>query len=74
MKKTVKVKPNSKKQAIVEQIDGSLLVHLKSPPIDGKANQELVELLAKEFGVSKSKITIQSGLSGRYKLVNIDND
>lgn len=71
MKKSVKVKPNSKNQAIVEEEDGSLTVHLKSPPVDGKANKELIELLAKKFNVSKSSITIQLGLSGRNKLVNI---
>jgi uncharacterized protein (TIGR00251 family) len=72
MKKSVKVKPNSKKQAIVEEEDGSLTVHLKSPPVDGKANQELIEILAKKFDVPKSNITIQMGLSGRKKLVNIE--
>ncbi len=71
MKKSVKVKPNSKKQAIIEEEDGSLTVHLKSPPVDGKANQELVELLAKKFAVPKSHITIRLGLSGRNKLVEI---
>ncbi|MFM7887641.1 MAG: DUF167 domain-containing protein [Pseudanabaena sp.] len=72
MKKSIKVKPNSKKQAIIEEDDGSLTVYLQSPPVDGKANQELVVLLAKKFGVPKSNISIQAGLSGRNKLVNIE--
>jgi uncharacterized protein (TIGR00251 family) len=72
MKKSIKVKPNSKKQAIIEEEDGSLTVHLKSPPVDGKANKELVELLAKKFDVPKSNISIQMGLSSRNKLVNIE--
>lgn len=72
MKKAVKVKTNSKKQQIIEEPDGSLTVYLKSSPIDGKANKELIELLAKKFGVPKSDITIQNGLSSRYKLVEID--
>jgi uncharacterized protein YggU (UPF0235/DUF167 family) len=38
MKILVKVKPNSKQQTIIKDEDGSLLVKLKSPPIDGKAN------------------------------------
>ena len=73
MKKSIKVKPNSKKQAIVEEEDGSLTVHLKSPPVDGKANNELIVLLAKHFNVPKSQITILVGLTGRNKLVNIEN-
>ena len=47
MQKRVKVKPNSKQQKIEESADGSLTVHLKSPPVDGKANEELIKLLAK---------------------------
>lgn len=74
MKKQVKVKPNSKQQKIQEEADGSLTVHLKSPPVDGKANEELIKLLAEKFHVSKSQITIKSGLSSRTKLVEIDTD
>ena len=71
MKIQVKVKPNSKQQKIEEGDDGSLVVYLKSPPIDGQANQELIKLLAKRFQVSKSNISIKSGLSSRNKLVEL---
>ncbi|MBO3463632.1 DUF167 domain-containing protein [Aetokthonos hydrillicola Thurmond2011] len=72
MQKKVKVKPNSKVQKIQEEADGSLTVHLKSPPVDGKANQELIELLSKKFNVPKSYIRIKSGLSSRQKLIEVD--
>jgi uncharacterized protein (TIGR00251 family) len=74
MQKQVKVNPNSKKQNIEESADGSLTVHLKSPPVDGKANKELIELLAEKFDVPKSKIRIKSGLSSRNKLIEIKTD
>ncbi len=74
MQKQVKVKPNSKKQTIEESADGTLMVHLKSPPVDGKANKELIELLAKKFDVPKSNIRIKLGLSSRTKLIEIDTD
>ena len=74
MRKQVKVKPNSKIQKLVEEPDGSLTVHLKSPPVDGKANEELIKLLSKKFDVPKSHITIKSGLSSRQKLIEIDCD
>lgn len=70
----VKVKPNSKKQAIEQSSDGSFTAHLKSPPVDGKANRELIELLAQQFNVPKSYIRIKSGLSSRNKLIEIDSD
>jgi uncharacterized protein (TIGR00251 family) len=74
MQKQVKVKPNSRKQNIEESTDGSLTIHLKSPPVDGKANKELIELLAKKFDVLKSQIRIKSGLSSRTKLIEIDTN
>ncbi|GBE93416.1 DUF167 domain-containing protein [Nostoc cycadae] len=74
MQKKVKVKPNSKQQKIEEQADGSLTVHLKSPPVDGKANEELIKLLADKFDVPKSYVTIKSGLSSRQKLIEISTD
>ncbi|MBH8562178.1 DUF167 domain-containing protein [Nostoc sp. CENA67] len=69
MQKKVKVKPNSKQQKIEEQTDGSLTVHLKSPPLDGKANEELIKILAEKYDVPKSHIKIKSGLSSRLKLI-----
>jgi len=74
MQKKVKVKPNSKQQKIEEQADGTLTVYLKSPPVDGKANEELIKLLADKFDVPKSYISIKSGLSSRQKLIEIITD
>lgn len=74
MQKSIKVKPNSQQQKIIEEADGSLTISLKSPPVEGKANEELIKLLAKRFNVPKSKITIKLGLSSRQKLVVIDTE
>lgn len=68
---TVKVKPNSKQQAIVIEDDSSLTVRLKSPPADGQANQELIELLAERFGVPKSHVSIKSGATSRIKRIEV---
>ncbi len=67
----IKVKPNSKQQQITEEADGSLTIRLKSPPVDGKANAELIKLLADKFEVPKSAIVIKSGISSRNKLVEV---
>ena len=72
MQKSIKVKPNSQQQKIIEEADGSLSISLKSPPVDGKANEELIKLLAKKFFIPKSRIRIKLGLSSRQKLVTID--
>lgn len=67
----VKVKPNAKQQKLEAQPDGSWIAHLKSPPVDGKANAELIQLLAKRFAVPKSHVTIKSGGAAKLKLIEI---
>ena len=70
----VKVKPNARSSSLEEPGDGMVwLAHIKSPPVDGKANQELIAIVAKHFGCAKARITIKSGASGRMKLVLIDD-
>lgn len=73
MKKlSVQVKPNAKQQKIETGDNGELIVRLQSPPVDGKANAELIKLLAKTYGVRKSQINIKSGLTSKIKQVEID--
>ena len=72
MKISVKVKPNSKQQKIEKSADGSLIVRLKSPPVDGKANKELISLLSQKYNIAKSQISIESGLSSKNKLIEIN--
>lgn len=69
----IKVKPNARASALTAQDDGSWLAQLKAPPVDGKANEALIELVAKHWGVRKAQVSIKSGASSRMKLVTIDN-
>ena len=67
----VKVKPNSRASGLEEQADGIWLARVKAPPVDGKANTELIELVAEHFAVSKGAVLIKSGAGARLKLVQI---
>ena len=67
----VKAKPNARVSALTQQDDGTWLAHLKSPPVDGKANAELIALLADHFGCRKQDVTIKAGASARIKRVTI---
>lgn len=68
----IKVKPGSRTSSLEELPDGSgWLAKLKSPPVDGKANAELISLVAEHFGCRKADVTIRLGASGRSKLVQI---
>ncbi len=73
MRITVRVKPGSKKGPLVEaNEDSSLTVFLQQRAVDGAANEGLIELLAKHFGVSKSRVTIEAGFTSRLKRVEVD--
>lgn len=67
----VKVKPNARQSSLERQTDGSWLAQLKSPPVDGKANAELIALIAREFGCAKSAVEIATGAGARIKRVRI---
>lgn len=71
MKITVRVKPNAKKSG-VEKVGEEYIVSVKAPPIEGRANAELIEVLADYFKVPKSKIRIISGIRSKKKIVEID--
>jgi uncharacterized protein (TIGR00251 family) len=67
----VKVKPNARVSLLEQADDGSWRAQLKAPPVDGKANAELVALVARHFGCPRAAVTIRHGASGRKKLVQI---
>ena len=70
----IKVKPNARASSLAQGEDGTWHAQLKAQPVDGKANAELIALVAREFACHKSAVTIRSGASGRMKLVQIDVD
>lgn len=68
----IKVKPNSRASLLEQKEDGTWLAQIKSPPVEGKANEELIALVAKHFECRKSDVSIKTGGSGRVKLVRIE--
>jgi len=66
----VRVKPNARTNCLKE-VDGVWIARVKSPPVDGKANRELLELIAEHFKVARTSVTIKSGAGGRLKRVQI---
>ena len=71
-----KIKPNSKKgPLIVKATDekGEIWeIFLKSPAIEGKANKEACELIAKNLNIAKTKVVLAKGLKSKVKIFNID--
>lgn len=68
----VKVKPSARASTFEAAPDGTWLAQLKSAPVEGKANEELIALVARHFECRKSCVSIKSGTSGRLKWVRIN--
>ena len=69
----VKVRPGANASALRQDETGGWFADLKSPPRDGRANAELIELVARHFGCRKSSVSIKRGASGRLKLLKIES-
>jgi len=67
----VQVQPHAGRNAIVDFSENVLRVKIAAPPVEGKANQELIKYLSKLLDIRKSDISIDKGLTGRRKVVTI---
>lgn len=68
----VRVIPRASKPGIAGTRDGALLVRLQSPPVEGAANAELIQILAKALHVPRGSISIVAGERSRQKRVRIE--
>lgn len=68
----VRAQPRAKKIAVVEEAPDQFKIYLNTPPVDGKANSALIEILAKHLGIPKSRISQVSGLTSRDKIFQIE--
>ena len=64
--------PRAKKTTFGTRRGERWIVRVKSPPVDGKANVELIKFLADSFGCQRSAITLRLGETSRDKLIEID--
>ncbi|MFZ5631060.1 MAG: DUF167 domain-containing protein [Spirochaetota bacterium] len=67
----MRVKPRSKKAGFEFEGDGTLVLKIHEPPVDGKANKAVIEQIAEIYDLSKSAVRIVSGETGRTKRVEI---
>jgi uncharacterized protein (TIGR00251 family) len=69
---TVKVHPRARRAAVTGRLGEAWKLDLTAPPIDGKANEECVRLLAEVAGVPRARVRIVTGLTNRTKVVEIE--
>ena len=67
----VKVHPRARKNAITGTVGDALKLSLTAPPVEGKANQAVIEFFADLFAIPRSSVTIASGETSRNKMVRV---
>ena len=70
MRLSIRVIPRAKQNKVVEET-GRIKVYLTAPPVEGRANQALIEVLAAHFQVRKGDIRIIRGEKSRDKIIEI---
>ncbi len=68
---TIKVVPRASKNQVAGMEGDAIKVRLNAPPVEGKANDALVEFLADILNVARSQIEIVTGQTSRHKVVRI---
>jgi uncharacterized protein (TIGR00251 family) len=68
---TVKVHPRARKNAITGAVGDALKLAVTAPPVEGRANEAVVEFFADFFEIPRASVTITSGATGRRKVVRI---
>ena len=68
---SIRVAPRSRREAVDAERDGRLVVRTTAAPVDGSANERVIELLAEHFGVRRRQVEIVSGHHSRAKTVRV---
>ena len=71
---TIRVTPRASATTVAGERDGVLLVRVTAPPVDGKANDAVVALLAKMLGMPRGEVQVVGGASSRTKRVSVPRD
>jgi len=67
----IKVHPRARKNAITGTVGDALKLALTAPPVDGKANQAVIEFFSDLFAITRSSVTIASGETSRTKVIRV---
>jgi uncharacterized protein (TIGR00251 family) len=74
VKRNVLVRPRSSRTAVGGSHDGRLVVRVREPATDGRANDGVVAAVADALGVARRAVRITAGTSSRRKVVEVDGD
>jgi uncharacterized protein len=68
----VRLQPRARRDEIVGERDGAVVIRVTAPPLDGRANDALCRLVAKHAGVAPSRVSVVRGHRARDKVLQVD--
>jgi uncharacterized protein len=68
----VRLQPRARKDEIVGERDGRIVIRVTAPPVEGRANDALTRLIAKKANVAPSRVTVVRGHTARDKTIRVD--
>ncbi|MDA0174548.1 DUF167 domain-containing protein [Solirubrobacter taibaiensis] len=68
----IRLQPRAKREEVVGERAGAIVIRVTAPPVDGKANAALCAFLAKAAGVSVSRVEVVRGQTSRDKVVRVE--
>ena len=71
MRLTIQVKPRSKATELISEPDGTFTMRVSAPPIEGRANREIIKWISKKLRLSSSEVRILSGVYSNTKIIEI---
>lgn len=69
---SVRVTPRANRDEIAGERDGTLLVRVKAPPVDGRANDAVCRVIAKRLGVGVRNVSVVRGAGSREKVIRVE--
>ena len=73
MKLSLRVQPGAKRSALLARLaSGEWKVAVAAPPVEGKANEAVIELVSELLGVKRRQVTVARGTSSRFKTVEVE--
>jgi uncharacterized protein (TIGR00251 family) len=69
----IRLQPRARRDEVVGERAGAIVVRVTAPPVDGRANVALCALVAKRAGVAPSRVSVVRGHTGRDKVVRIED-
>ena len=68
----VRLRPRGHRDQLMGMRDGVLLARVTAPPVEGRANEALRQMIAKRIGIAPSKVSVVQGKRSRNKVVRVE--